>query len=56
MNLTAINDIYRVLINVDTDHLFFTRSEDGRGRQADIAETNDGDGCERHGTSLIDVC
>ncbi|MNF67638.1 hypothetical protein D3C84_494580 [compost metagenome] len=55
MNLSTVDDINRVLINVDTDHLFFARSEDSRSGQADIPETNDGDGFERHGTSLNGV-
>jgi hypothetical protein len=55
MNLPAIDDIHRVLINVDTDHLFLARSEDSRSGQADIPETNDGDGVKRHGASLNGV-
>ncbi|MNI27597.1 hypothetical protein D3C73_813410 [compost metagenome] len=52
MNLSTVDDIDCILINVDANHLFFSRSEDSRSGQADIPETNDGDGFERHGTSL----
>jgi len=41
MNFAAVDGIYRLLIYIDTNDLFLSRSKNCRGRKSNITEAND---------------
>ncbi|MNZ59700.1 hypothetical protein D3C78_777440 [compost metagenome] len=52
VDFAAVDGIDGLLVDVDADHLLLARGEHGGGGQADVAEADDGDGLEGHGSSL----